>query len=309
MRVWSTVRPSLQSDARRRAQLVIALAIASVLLDWLLPLPAAPTTKAFWGIFVAIASAIGHFLHSAGDVVLAALVSTVNYLRAGVAVLGKTIKSGIFEAGRATARALRAVKTFITDALPRFVRWTFAKLTQFETWLHRTFAPVFKFLSAVRERLNWFYKTFLRPIIDTLEFLRAINRVLLAFHITWLQKLDRVLAEIEQKIEEPFLWVNAKLNEIWNVLDRVVTLDGFFQRITLVRSLSRYAPAWLRIAVNARMKPLSQGDLDALYRPFGGRAHEDVAAAVAGSLTGEGGIFDAFVDEFTKEITELIEAA
>src|SRR5262249_54102420 len=34
-------------------------------------------------------------------------------------------------------------------------------------------------------------------------------------------------------------------NEIWNVLERVVTLDGFFQRVALIQSLYRYAPGWI----------------------------------------------------------------
>jgi hypothetical protein len=90
------------------------------------------------------------------------------------------------------------------------------------------------------------------------SFIRALNRVLLAFHITDFShgsRFQAARAQLEDKIREPFLWVNQQLNKILNVLDIIVTANGFFQQVTLIRSMSRYAPAWMNGLWNRQIPP------------------------------------------------------
>jgi hypothetical protein len=252
---WRITRHPVRGPHGRRVALVCALAIAGWLLDRYYPLGAAPAHVAFWGIFVTIVSAIAGFVHSAGDVVLAALVTTVNYIRLGVTILGRALKSGVFELGRGTARVLRAVKTFALDTLPRFVRWSYDKLLRFSTFLKQKFAPVLRWLHTVKDHLDGLYKRFVRPVIDTIEFIRALNRTLQIFHINILRELDSVLAQIERRIEEPFLWVRSKITELENFIDRIVTFDGLIQRVTLIASMSKYAPHWIAGFWNRQIDP------------------------------------------------------
>jgi hypothetical protein len=100
--------------------------------------------------------------------------------------------------------------------------------------------------------------------------------------------LAKKLTQLEQRIEEPFLWIYAKLNEIWNVLDRVMTLDGFFQRLTLLRSMSRYAPAWINGFWNRQIDPtLLSGDDYSRTRDYPADAAHANGKELAQFLRGE----------------------
>ena len=185
---------------------------------------------------------------------------TATYVWIALQWLAGTVGVFLRSAGAMFAKVWDGLKIVWSDVVKPALVWVDDQLKRLQTWLADTFRPVFDFLNDVRTRLAAFYATFVRPVVDTIEFLRSLNRVLLAFHITFLQALDRTLQQIEQRIEEPFLWVNAKLNEIWNALDLVVGADHLFQRLTLIRSMSSYAPQWMRIATNKRMGTLSENE-------------------------------------------------
>jgi hypothetical protein len=198
------VRHSWSGAAGRRAWLVVALAAAGLVLDQVWPLGGPPARVQFFAIFVAIASAVAHFIHGAADVTLAFLVTAWQVLRTGFVALGRVVKTGIFDLGKIGGKLWDGVKFFAVDIVPKFLRWTYDKLLRLSAWLKEKFAPVFKWLHTVKEHLDSFYKTFVRPIVDTIDFIRAVNRVLVAFHVDLLQSLDTMLAQVEQRIEAPF---------------------------------------------------------------------------------------------------------
>jgi hypothetical protein len=85
------------------------------------------------------------------------------------------------------AKVWDGMKVVWTDVLKPALVWVDDQLKRVYAWLKDTFQPVFDFLAEVRKRLNDFYATFVRPVVDTIEWIRQINRVLLAFHIGFLQ--------------------------------------------------------------------------------------------------------------------------
>jgi hypothetical protein len=213
----------------------------------------------------------------AGWVATAAEV-TAAYVWVALQWLGNATGVFLKSTGAMFAKVWDAAKIVWTDALKPALVWIDDHLKRLYSWLQQTFKPVFDFLTEVKRRLAAFYDTFVRPVVDTIEFVRQLNRVLLAFHIDLLKGIDSALQQIETRIEEPILWINAKLNEIWNALELVVTLDGFFQRLTLIRSMSRYAPQWMRIATNRRTKPLTGDQSYAIERA---NENPDIPAIVA----------------------------
>jgi hypothetical protein len=61
--------------------------------------------------------------------------------------------------------------------------------------------------------------------------------------------LDAYLGRLRDRSSGRFQFVLAKLNEVINVVNRIVTLDGLLQRVALIRSLARdYQFAWRAIA-------------------------------------------------------------
>jgi hypothetical protein len=303
------VRHPWSGAAGRRAWLVVALAVAGLVLDRAWPLGGPPARVQFFAIFVAIASAVAHFIHGAADVTIAFLVTAWQVLRTGFVALGRVVKTGIFDLGKMGGKLWDGVKFFAVDIVPKFLRWTYDKLLRFSAWLKEKFAPVFKWLNTVKEHIDSFYKTFVRPIVDTIDFIRAVNRVLVAFHIDLLQSLDSVLAQIEQRIEAPFLWVRQKIVFLENWLDRIVTLDGFFQRLTLLASMAKYAPAWMRIATNKRTKPLTSAQSYAIERAKMIPTVSDVIADGRRAIAGEESNIGPVIDEAIARARAYLEAA
>lgn len=235
----------------------------------------------------------------AGWVATAAEV-TAAYVWIALQWLGAATATLLKNTGAMFAKVWDGVKVVWSDVLKPALAWLDDHLKRIYSWLKDTFKPVFDFLREVRCRLHDFYATFVRPVVDTIEYVRQINRVLLAFHITLLQGLDRTLQQLEQRIEEPILWLNQQINKVWNALELVVTVDGFFQRLTLLRSMTRYAPQWLRIATNQRTKPLTDTQAYAIVRANETQTvpqiTDDIRAYLAGADVNIGEVIDQATD-------------
>lgn len=255
----------------------------------------AQRAEVFSAIWAAI-EAVGHILGLIGGAIATSLEAVVAWLVSAVGWLASRIGQILVSTGAIFAKAWEGLKILWSDVLKPALVWVDGKLRALQEWLKTTFKPVFSFLARVRDELLKVYTKFVRPIVDTIEFIRQLNRVLLVFHIGLLQKLDAVLQQIEQRVEEPFLWINAKLTEIWNALDRVVNADGLFQRLTLIRSMSRYAPNWMNGFWNRQINrdALALGAVRFDVDPTT-RAPAAVGAALAAYYGGFGGDYDGAI--------------
>jgi hypothetical protein len=195
---------------------------------------------AIWAGIQIVASWLG----TAGAAIATSLEGVVAYLVSALAWLGGRVADILTSTGAMFARVWDGVKIVWSDVLKPALTWVDQQLTRLQTWLKDTFGPVFKWLQRVRDELDAIYKRFVRPVVDTIEFIRQLNRVLLSFHIDVLKQLDATLAELERRIEEPFLWLRGKIVELQNAVTLIVTADGLFQRLTLLRSMNRHAPEW-----------------------------------------------------------------
>lgn len=209
------------------------------------------------GLVTSIASFIKGFL----AITVKDLLRLVKWLKDGIVDLTKAMLDGVWKLGRALARSLVAILRLAGSGLKSFLLWVNRKLLALEQFLKAKFAPLLKFLRDIKQHIDDIYKKFIRPIIDTIEFIRQFNRILQIFHIRVLGKLDSTLQQIEQRIEEPFLWARQHITELENWINRIVTLDGLFQKLTLIRSMSRYAPAWINGFWNRQIDPsVASGD-------------------------------------------------
>jgi len=296
---------------RWRRRLYTTLATYAVLgaiaaLDHWYGLPATPHTDAFIGIIIAIVSAIAAGVEAAGAYIAIALQWVVNALWIMVIALSHGLAEGLWLAARWAGRAYDALKVAWDRAIKPFLSWSYRKLNTLELWVKQKLAPVLEFIGKVKARIDELYKTFVRPIIDTIEFIRAVNRVLETFGITLLQKLDEVLAQIERKIEDPLLWVREKITWVENWIDRIVTFDGLFQRLTLLRSLERDVAYRWRSLMFARHKSITGPDVERAKTALRAPSLADIKTATRGSLLGQGGRYAPFVDEWAREWTARI---
>ncbi len=290
---------------RRRRDVALAIGVLGAFLAaaWLDRGRAVHVQQAsiFAAIWIGI-QAIGEALGIIGGAIATALEAVVAYLVAAVAWLATTVASILVSTGAIFAKVWDGLKIVWSDVLKPALVWIDKTFTRVQTWLKTTFGPVFEWLERVRDELNKIYTKFVKPVVDTIEFIRQFNRVLMTFHITFLQKLDTTLEQIEQRIEEPILWLNRKLSEVQNAVNFIVTADGLFQRLTLLRSMRNYAPSW----VNGFWR--TQIDTDALAKaaatPRGDYAPVDPASY--GTLLSQ--LYEGSDTSASDEMTELVTA-
>lgn len=199
----------------------------------------APPRLAFWNFIVLAASWVWRGI----EVITAA---TVQALQISITILwgfARTIWNGVRDVGSLLARGLRAGWDLLRATYEHVLKPAWSKFwTWFDRarrWLEDIFRPVFRWIERVRKWVLELYDKHIRPLLDIIGFARRVLRVLAALGADWARALDRVLAELERRIDGAFRVVLAKINEVIGVLNRIVTADGLFQRLALLRSIER----------------------------------------------------------------------
>jgi hypothetical protein len=175
-------------------------------------------------------------------------------------------------------------------------------LSRVFTWLRDTFGPVIEFLRKVRLRILEFYDKWFKPILDTIDVLRRILGIFSLFGLEWSRKLDRALAEIQDGIALAFERVLGEINRIMATVDRIVTLDGLLQRLTLLRSIERDIAYIWRAHSNSQSKPLTDPERAAARAagnwPSGEEWHRDSVSYLRGGPS----VHDASIREWAAEL-------
>lgn len=248
---------------RWRARMPAWSGAAALLVTWLLVRALAPPASSpdgpalAWFAWVILVSqwvwtgiqALGHFTLVALEWMINALWITVREIGAGIRSFGVEFLGGMKKAWQ-----------FMRDTYTRVLRPAWTKLWRAVDWarnqLERLFRPVIEFLRRIRAELLKFYDHWIRPILDTIELARKVVRVFASLGLEWAKALDAKLAQLEEQIDRPFRFVLAQLNRITNLINRIVTADGLFQRLALIRSIERDLKFVSRAFVNWRAHPL-----------------------------------------------------
>lgn len=201
-----------------------------------------------WGLFVAIGGFIVGLFQGGVDAVVAFLSWAVGALEAGAILLWNGLKAAVELTRLGFVKAWDFVGNLYDDVLKPAWDKISAWFDRLHTWLDNTFGPLLKWLIKLRTQLLAFWKTYVRPWLDIIDVTRKLLRTLGSLGLTWATALDQRLGDLESAIEKPFQFVLGKLNEIINVVNTVITADGLFQRVALIKSLARdYQYAWTAI--------------------------------------------------------------
>jgi len=146
------------------------------------------------------------------------------------------------------------------------------------TWLRDTFGPILEALKRLRTFVLDLYRKWFKPIFDTIDVIRRFLGVLSIFNVDWARKLDAKLADLERRLREPILLVVRKINDVIDVVDRIVTLDGLLQRYTLITSLFGYRGDWLNMWWNAQSSPLTAAERARLLSGGDAKTAREIAA-------------------------------
>lgn len=219
-----------------------------------------PSSLAFWGFFITLAGWIWNGLQAIGQVTLQALVALVNYLWA----FAIAVNNAAIALGAAVIKGLRFVWDFLRVSYEFVLKPAWDKLWRFVGWarhfLEELFGPLIKFVQFIRKWVLDIYVKWIRPILDIIGIARRGLQLLAALGLDWARALDRRLADLEASIEGPFRFIINELNQILGWINRIVTADGLFQRLMLIRSLQRDTREVMNVWANAWHRPATDAE-------------------------------------------------
>jgi hypothetical protein len=278
--------------------LLVALGVAAELAR---PPAAGPVHWAFFGaIFGAIVSAFGWL---AGQAV------TVAVTVAQVAIMiGQAIGQFAVLTASVFARVFGFLRSFWSGVLRPFISWSWEQIERLSGWLRRTFEPLIKFLQDVRTEIQKIYDRWLRPIFDTIDLTRRVLQVLATLRVPFARELDRKLAELEGFLLRPILELYRLLNTAMDWINRIVTLDGLLQRLTLIASLVRYQKDALNVWWQSIHRPLTSQQRADYEQPTSARPIPVVASELREYVLNHTGPDQERIDEHALDLLQRLRA-
>lgn len=249
------------------------------------------------------------------DYVVAILIDAVEYILSALTYVWGWIQQAtrlivdyLLDVARALAKSIVAVGKFFVRVwgwLRKFwnevIKPIVRKIDEFIQWLQRTlkriFGPILEVLQKIRKEIQKFYDKFLKPILDVIDALRLVLRGLSVLGVDWARELDAKLARLQQLLTEPILQAIKRINEIAGWVDRIMTLDGLFQRLAFLRTLGALQRPIIRWAWNSQSTPVSSGEIDAAKKRNKPRTSAEIRAAVTEYARFEGGPYAARISE------------
>lgn len=147
-----------------------------------------------------------------------------------------------------------------------FIGWAWRQVQRLHTWLEKTLAPALNFLKSVRAWILDHYDHWLRPIFQAIDATHQTLELLEAFHVPFARKLDAWLTAFEDKVNEKIGYALTRVNEAINWIDRIVSIDGTFQRLTLIQSQWKYVGDTWAVLLKHQPAGVSSEENAALHR-------------------------------------------
>lgn len=267
--------------------------------------------SAIFGAIVSVFEAVGEFFGFVGTAVATTLVPVVTWLVATLGYIWDVVKNFIVGTGAIFSKVWDGLGVVWDRVLKPALVFLDQKIVELRDWLKATFQPVFDFLRAVRDVVTRLYDTFVKPVLAVIDFIRQLDRVLQVFHINLLSGLDAVLTRVEQRIDGVVQWLYARLNDVFNILNTIVGLDGFFQRYMFLHTQARDVGYSWRIMLNSWSRPLSDDQVHHLHHfakhPTPDEAIADTAAWLGGDEANYGADLDAAVATWEELFGEALD--
>jgi hypothetical protein len=239
--------------------------------------PHAPPSLAWWAFLGVIIDIVWKGVEVAARVTLQILGYSVNLLWR----FARNIANGAHELASFAFKGLKQAWSLLRGTYEHVLKpawqkvWTW--VDRVESWLQRTFGPLLSWLRRVRDWILTFYESYIRPILDVIELSRRALRVLGSLGLEWARALDRRLGTIEDWIDRRFQDVLGTINDVINVVNRVVTADGLFQKLAYVRTYARDVKDLVNQSGWGLHRPITGDERDALQKAIAQRSLSVVA--------------------------------
>lgn len=204
-----------------------------------------------------------------------AVKAAVSLLGRQIMALGNVIAVALAKVGMAFKTLAVLLYRFwdrvVRPAFDRFYKFIREVSDRLRHWL----GPIVDYLKLLRANIMRIYEHWVRPILDAIDIARRFLHVAAELGADWARELEIKLAQIEGKIEQPFLELVQAINVITGWIDRIIDLNGLFQKITLLNSLFAYKRDIINFSIRSISRPLTPYE-DATYRmPYAVKEPED----------------------------------
>lgn len=172
--------------------------------------------------------------------------------------------------------------------------------------LGKLFGPITHGLNKLLDTVRHLYTTWLKPILHAIDITRQILRVLNALGLEFAGTLDRQLGRLEGKLTAPILLVQSKINELRNQVNRIVTINGTLQRVTLLQSMIKHSGCVNNVWWNSQASKPGQYAKNELDTAPAMLTAEEFGDAIGAAVYDDTGPFAEEANRLDALISELL---
>jgi hypothetical protein len=202
-------------------------------------------------VATSVDNALGKLWDAVVGAVDAVVADAVGALQDALTALGNALKAAYAILSRLAGFILNALAALWQDIVKGIVAILQALKTLLAGLYNDVLVPLLKGIQNIRQALLDVYQRFIRPMLIVLQDIRQFLAILSAFHISFAQKLDAKLTQLEAKITQPLFYLLSFVNGVANWVNLIITAGYLLQKSVFLNSLLAYVGEALNLQINA----------------------------------------------------------
>ncbi|MFZ1009330.1 MAG: hypothetical protein WAN65_20985 [Candidatus Sulfotelmatobacter sp.] len=199
--------------------------------------------------------ALGDLWDAVVGAVDAVIAEAVGAIQNALTALGNALKAAYAILSRLAGFILNMLKSLWQDVVKGIVA-VLQDIKQLLDDLYKdVLAPIVNGIGNIRQALLDVYQRFIRPMLIVLQDLRKLLAILSLFHVSFAQKLDAKLTQLEAKITQPLFYLLSFVNGVANWINLIITAGYLLQKSVFLNSLQAYIGESLHLQINAMNPP------------------------------------------------------
>lgn len=212
----------------------------------------------------AINSALSGLWAAAVGAIDAVVAGAINGIQKAITALGNSLLSAWQILSRLGGLLLNFLRTLWTAVVKLIVTALQQLQTLIKDLYDRVLKPALQALHSIRQKIIDIYTRVVRPLIIVIQDVRQVLAVLKLFHIGFADKLDKTLADLEQRISAPLLLLLRYTNQVANWINLISTAGYLLQKPIFMGSLNAYKGSTFNLLANSVNKTPSPAAAAAL---------------------------------------------
>lgn len=193
----------------------------------------------------------GSIIDSIGGAVVSALESFVVWLYQLIVVVFQALYQVIGFVYNFFLSIVQAIGKFFDHLWNAFFKGIFTGLWSAIKagwqWLERELAALNRIMTKLRAWLQRYYNQYIRPQLQMIQKLRQYLQILSLLHISFAQKLDAYLAQLQAKIVQSYATIIGTINTLVDITNALADPRYLIRKPALLLSLRRQIPALIAV--------------------------------------------------------------